>query len=88
MREIAPSVIIVPSALSISTNRLPQFLDKISDIIVMGDKVTFKANFPFDGTTFDNGLTITALTTSAGPFANANAVSKVTYAGPGLIEIN
>jgi hypothetical protein len=54
----------------------------------MSDKVTFKANFPFDGTTFGNGLTITALTTSAGPFANANAVARAIYSGPGLIEIN
>jgi len=63
-------------------------VEMISDINVMGNKVIFKANFPFDGTTFGNGLTIAALTTSAGPFANADAVAKATYAGPGLIEIN
>ena len=63
-------------------------VEKISDINVKSDTVSFKANFPFNGTTFGNGLTIAALTTSAGPFANADAVAKATYAGPGLIEIN
>jgi Ferritin-like domain len=63
-------------------------VEKISNIKVKGDRVTFDANFPFNGATFGNGLTIAALTTSAGPFTSADAVAKVTYAGPGLIEIN
>lgn len=65
-------------------------VEKISDIDVTSDKVTFKANFPFDGTTFGNGLTIVALTTTADKtkLTDADAVAKVTYAGPGLIEIN
>lgn len=63
-------------------------VEKLQDIMTSSGKVTFKANFPFDGTTFGNGLTIAALTTSAGPFENADAVAKATYAGPGLIEVN
>jgi hypothetical protein len=62
-------------------------VEKITDIDVKKDKVTFKALFPFDGTTFGNGLTIAALTTS-GTFANADEVAKAAIAGPGLIEIN
>jgi hypothetical protein len=63
-------------------------VEKLQDIDVKSDKVTFKALFPFDGTTFGNGLTIAALTSGATTFANADAVAKATIAGPGLIEIN
>lgn len=48
---------------------------------------TFQANFPFVENVLD-GLTIAALTSSAGPFASAEDVAKVTIAGPGLIEVN
>lgn len=64
-------------------------LEKITDVDVKSDKVTFKALFPFDGTTFGNGLTIAALV--SGPTAgltNADLVAKAAIAGPGLIEIN
>ncbi|KAG0646438.1 hypothetical protein D0Z07_7365 [Hyphodiscus hymeniophilus] len=50
--------------------------------------VTFQALFPFNGTTFGNGLTIAAVTNSSGPFANANAVANHTVFGPGLIEVH
>jgi len=63
-------------------------VEKITDIDVKSDKVTFKALFPFDGTTFGNGLTLAALTSGATSFANANAVAAATVAGPGLIEVN
>jgi hypothetical protein len=61
--------------------------EKVTDIDVRKDKVTFKALFPFDAATFGNGLTIAALT-PAGPFKDADAVAKAALAGPGLIEIN
>ncbi|KAJ9661508.1 hypothetical protein H2198_001888 [Neophaeococcomyces mojaviensis] len=48
---------------------------------------TFQANFPFSANVLD-GLTIAALTSSAGPFASAEEVANKTIAGPGLIEIN
>jgi len=35
-----------------------------------------------------NGLTIAALTNSAGPFGSVDDVALATVAGPGLIEIN
>jgi hypothetical protein len=63
-------------------------VEKLQDIDVKGNQVTFKATFPFDQATFGNGLTIAAVTNSAGPFANADAVAKATIFGPGLIEIN
>jgi hypothetical protein len=53
-----------------------------------GNDVTFTATFPFNGTTFGNGLTIAAVTNSTGPFGSADAVANATIAGPGLIEIN
>jgi hypothetical protein len=64
-------------------------VEPLSDIKVSSSKITFKALFPFDGTTFGNGLTIAALVN--GPttgLTNADLVAKATIAGPGLIEIN
>ena len=58
------------------------------DIDIKNLKVTFEALFPFDGTAFGNGLTITAVTNSNGPFISADAVASATVFGPGLIEIN
>lgn len=49
--------------------------------------VTFQASFPAY-TDFLEGLTIAAVTKSAGPFASADAVAAATLFGPGLIEIN
>jgi len=60
----------------------------LQNISIDGNTVTFEADFPFDGVTFGNGLTIAAVTNSAGPFANAAAVAKATLFGPGLIEVN
>jgi len=60
----------------------------VSSVPGQDSTVTFKANFPFNGTTFGNGLTIAAVTNSTGPFTNAAAVAKNTVFGPGLIEIN
>lgn len=63
-------------------------VEPLQDIKVSSDKVTFKALFPWNGTTFGNGLTIAALTTTSTGLTSADAVAKVTIAGPGLIEIN
>jgi hypothetical protein len=52
-----------------------------------GKWVKAEALFPFDANEM-NGLSIAAVTNSAGPFANANAVAKATLAGPGLIIVN
>jgi hypothetical protein len=54
---------------------------------VSGTVVTFSANFPYAANLM-NGLTIAALTHSAGPFPNASSVAEATLFGPGLIEIN
>jgi len=62
-------------------------VEKLQDIGISSDKVTFKALLPYNGTTFGNGLTIAALA-SGKTFANVNDVTKATIAGPGLIEIN
>lgn len=53
---------------------------------VEGDSVVFEAPFPYDENLLD-GLTIAAVTKSAGPFTNADAVSEATIFGPGLIEV-
>jgi hypothetical protein len=45
------------------------------------------ANFPFNENLM-NGLTIAALVSSKGPFADADAVAAATIAGPAFIEIN
>jgi hypothetical protein len=62
-------------------------VEPLQDIKVGADAVTFKALFPFNGTTFGNGLTIAALAPGAS-FASADAVAKVAVAGPALIEVN
>lgn len=48
---------------------------------------TFEADFPFDSG-FSKGLTVSALTSTAGPFANATEVADKTVAGPGLITVD
>jgi hypothetical protein len=52
-----------------------------------GSMVTVEALFPYSEFEM-NGLTIAAVTNSAGPFANADAVALATVFGPALIEIN
>ena len=63
------------------------FSEKLQDVKVEGEIVTFKALFP--GKTNEmNGLTIAALTLGEGPFADVDAVEDATLFGPGLIEVN
>ncbi|KIW14505.1 hypothetical protein PV08_07289 [Exophiala spinifera] len=51
-----------------------------------GGTVTFSANFPFSENLMF-GLTIAAVTSNAGPFADVDAVAKATLFGPALIEV-
>jgi hypothetical protein len=64
-------------------------VEQITNVKSQGNGVlTFQANFPFNGTTFGNGLTIAAVTKGASSFTSADAVAEATLFGPGLIEIN
>lgn len=74
------------SIVYINQQNLP-IVEPITDVSTKGNIISFKAAFPGQ-TNLMNGLTIAAVTTSAGPFATADDVAAVTIAGPGLIEIN
>lgn len=52
-----------------------------------GKTIRRKALFPYEKNEM-KGLSIAAVTTRAGPFANAHGVAETTLAGPGLILIN
>lgn len=78
-----------PAGLSIvyiNSQNLP-IVEPITNASVSNGVATFDAFFPYSENLL-NGLTIVALTSTAGPFANAEAVANATIAGPGLIEIN
>lgn len=49
--------------------------------------VYFTAEFPYEANLM-NGLTLAAITNSAGPFTDADAVAAKAVFGPGIIEIN
>ncbi|KAL1848597.1 hypothetical protein Plec18167_002222 [Paecilomyces lecythidis] len=53
---------------------------------VEGDNILATALFPYDENLM-NGLTIAAITSNPGPFANADEVVNSTYFGPGLIIV-
>ncbi|KAF7187529.1 hypothetical protein HII31_11153 [Pseudocercospora fuligena] len=74
------------SLVYINQQNLP-VVEQPKNIKVSGGKVSFQADFPFSANLM-NGLTISAVTKSAGPFADADAVAADTLSGPGLIEIN
>jgi len=74
------------SVVYINQQNLP-VVEPLQSVSVNGNTVTFQAFFPFDQFLM-NGLTIAAVTHSAGPFASADAVAQATIFGPGLIEIN
>jgi hypothetical protein len=64
-------------------------VEQITNVKSQGNGVfTFQANFPFNGTTFGNGLTIAAVTSGASSFKSADDVAQATLFGPGFIEIN
>ncbi|OCK81590.1 late sexual development protein [Lepidopterella palustris CBS 459.81] len=73
------------SLVYINQQNLP-VVEKLQDVVVSGDVVTFDALFPYDQFEM-NGLTIAAVVNGAGPFANADAVAQAAVFGPGLIEI-
>jgi len=50
--------------------------------------VEFTAAFPYNGTSFGNGLTYALVTEGPTNFTSADDVAKATKYGPGLIEIN
>jgi len=62
-------------------------VEKIENVKIDGDYVTFDAFFPAATLIMDD-LTIAAVTKNAGPFASADEVAAATLYGPGLIEIN
>lgn len=74
------------SVVYINQQNLP-VVEPITNVYIKGNTVTFDAQFPFDQFLM-NGLTIAAVTKTAGPFTSADAVAKDTMFGPGLIEIN
>jgi hypothetical protein len=74
------------SVVYINQQNLP-IVEPITNVSIKGSTVTFNAAFPFDQFLM-NGLTIAAVTKTAGPFASADAVAKDTIFGPGLIDIN
>ncbi|KXS93401.1 hypothetical protein AC579_10230 [Pseudocercospora musae] len=74
------------SLVYINQQNLP-VVEQPKNIKVSGGKVSFQADFPFSANLM-NGLPISAVTKSAGPFTDADAVAADTLFGPGLIEIN
>lgn len=74
------------SIVYLNQQNLP-LVEPLQVLSVSGQTITGQALFPYDANEM-NGLTIAAVSTSAGPFANADAVVASTIAGPGLIEVN
>lgn len=62
-------------------------VNTLNNVTINDGTITFSAPFEFYKFTL-NGLTIAAVTKSAGPFTNATEVAAHTSFGPGLIEIN
>lgn len=62
-------------------------VEQITSITHADGKVTFTASFPQKSQLL-YGLTIAAVTTSAGPFTNVADVSATSQFGPALIEVN
>jgi hypothetical protein len=73
------------SLVYINQQNLP-IVEPLKDVQTNGDTVTFKAFFPWSKFIM-NGLTISAVTNSAGPFQSADEVAAATLFGPGLIEV-
>ncbi|KAF2164849.1 hypothetical protein M409DRAFT_67576 [Zasmidium cellare ATCC 36951] len=61
-------------------------VEPLKNVQTQGDTVSFQAAFPFTENLMF-GLTIAAVTNSAGPFAGADDVAAKALYGPGLIEI-
>lgn len=63
-------------------------IEKLQNVKVTGNTVTFDALFPFDQALFGNGLTIAAITAAGLKFTDVNSIANSTIFGPGLIEVN
>lgn len=73
------------SLVYVSQQNMP-IVEPISNVQTSGNTTTFTANFPYSANLL-NGLTIAAVTKSAGPFADADAVAAASVYGPGLIDL-
>jgi len=62
-------------------------VEAAQNVKVDGTIVTFEAAFPYSASLL-NGLTIAAVTSSNGPFANAQAVADAAIFAPAFIEVN
>ncbi|KAK2623804.1 hypothetical protein QTJ16_006985 [Diplocarpon rosae] len=60
----------------------------MANVRVTAEKVLFQANFPYDASSFGNGLTLAVLARSDGMLGDLKGVADATVFGPGLIEIN
>lgn len=74
------------SVVYINQQNVP-LVESISNIKTSGEIITFDAPFPGADLIME-GLTIAAVTKSAGPFASADEVAGAALFGPGLIEIS
>ncbi|KAF2668463.1 hypothetical protein BT63DRAFT_277834 [Microthyrium microscopicum] len=74
------------SLVYINQQNLP-IVEKLQNVKLSGTVVSFEAFFPFSANEL-NGLTLAAVTTSAGPFASAQAVADASIFAPALIEVN
>ncbi|GAD92491.1 sexual development protein (LsdA), putative [Paecilomyces variotii No. 5] len=61
-------------------------VESLEPVKVEGDQILANTLFPYDENLM-NGLTIVAITSNPGPFANADEVVNSTYFGPGLIIV-
>lgn len=62
-------------------------IEKLQNIRLNGNTITFDALFPFDQALFGNGLTIAAIT-DVFAFTDVDSIANHTIFGPGLIEVN
>ncbi|TVY83696.1 hypothetical protein LSUE1_G001142 [Lachnellula suecica] len=67
-------------------------VEKLQNVVpvISGNELLlkFEALFPFNGTTFGNGLTIAAIVPTGADLSSVETVSAAAIAGPGLIEVN
>lgn len=72
----------------VNQQNLP-IVENLQAVEVSGGMVEFTAAFPYNGTTFGNGLTYVLVTEgSTANLMSAGDVAKITKYGPGLISVN
>lgn len=85
---VHPSKSSRPNYLTYINQQNKPFSVPISNETVDQETGAIKFTAPFPGKTNDlNGLTIAAITSTAGPFTSPDDVAAVTLFGPGLIEV-